>query len=76
MDNKPDKDTEQGFKLDLEDGKYTVVLHENGRLEALRHGEPWRELSGDNLVYWLAVELLSARKALRSCLERLEKRSV
>lgn len=47
-------------------GKYTVI-NDKGKLTALRHGEPWREqnLIGDNLVYWLAVELHAAREELR-----------
>lgn len=46
------------------DGKYAVVFHDNGKLEALRYGETWRSLTGDNLVYWLAVELQNAREEL------------
>ena len=47
--------------VSVNDGKYTVVL-EDGNLHALRYGEPWgRDLAGDNLVYWLAVELAEAR---------------
>jgi hypothetical protein len=39
-------------------GKYTVV-NDNGKLSALRNGEPWaRDLVGDNLVYWMMVEIL------------------
>jgi hypothetical protein len=34
----------------IELDKYTV-LHDNGaNLRALRHGEPWRDLCGDNLI--------------------------
>ena len=50
-------------KIVLEDGKYTV-LHENGtNLRALRHGEPWRELTGDGLVLAMAqrIEELEAQ---------------
>ncbi len=37
-------------KIDLNDGKYTVI-HENGvNLHALRHGKPWRDLPGDGLI--------------------------
>lgn len=39
------------------DGKYTVI-NNNGNLSALRYGEPWRDLTGDNLVYWMLVETL------------------
>lgn len=50
-------------RISVADGKYTVVI-DGGKLSALRHGEPWRDLSGDNLIYWLAVELKAAREAL------------
>lgn len=44
-------------RIDLDDGKYTV-LHDNGRdFRALRHGEPWRELTGDKLVFAMACEI-------------------
>jgi hypothetical protein len=46
------------------DGKYTLRRHADARMEALRYGEPWRELSGDNLVYWLANEIDVLRNAL------------
>ena len=42
---------------DFNDGKYTVINKE-GVLTALRYGEPWvRDLTGDNLVYWMLVEV-------------------
>jgi len=56
----------------LDGGKYTVVQHSDGRLEALRYGETWRDLTGDNLFLALldAYEA-SARdaEALRAALE-------
>ena len=52
--------------VSVNDGKYTIVISDNGRMHALRYGEPWaRDLAGDNLVYWLAVELAEAREQLR-----------
>jgi hypothetical protein len=51
-------------QVTVADGKYTVQigvgLHA-GQLNALRYGEPWQDLTGNNLVYWLAVELREAR---------------
>jgi hypothetical protein len=45
------------MKHDFADGKYTVI-NDNGKLTALRHGEPWsRDLTGDNLIYWMLVEV-------------------
>lgn len=56
-------------KVDVCDGKYTVVI-DGGKLTALRYGEPWQDLCGNNLVYWLAVELKLARDELQAMLER------
>lgn len=43
------------FKVDVSDGKYGVVVHDDGRMEAERYGEPWRrDLVGDNLVHAMA----------------------
>lgn len=47
-------------RIDVADGKYTVVI-DNGKLFALRYGQPWQDLTGNNLVYWLATELQAAR---------------
>jgi hypothetical protein len=45
----------------IEDGKYAITGIETGRLEALRNGEPWRELVGDKLVLCLAQEIQELR---------------
>jgi hypothetical protein len=45
----------------IEDGKYAVSGIETGRLEALRYGEPWRELVGDKLVLGLVQEIQRLR---------------
>jgi hypothetical protein len=47
--------------VDVADGKYVVHINE-GKLTASRYGNPWRDLTGDNLIYWLAVELAEARE--------------
>lgn len=51
-------------EITVADGKYTVVIKETGGMEALRYGEPWRELTGDGLIYSLATELADAREKL------------
>lgn len=58
-----EKQTELTLKVEVHGGKYTVIQHANGRLAALRYGEAWRDCVGDNLIYWLAVELDEARAA-------------
>lgn len=52
-------------EVSVNDGKYTVVLGDVGELSALRYGEPWRDLTGDNLIYFLALELDEARDIIR-----------
>ena len=50
------------MKTEIKVGEYSVI-HENGtNFHALRHGEQWRDLTGDNLVL-----------ALVSRIEQLEK---
>lgn len=50
------------MKTEIKVGEYTII-HENGtNFHALRHGEKWRDLTGDNLVL-----------ALVSRIEQLEK---
>lgn len=52
-----------GFRLEI-DHKYTYIFHESGHSEALRYGEKWQDLTGNNLVYSLAYRLADAREAL------------
>lgn len=48
--------------MDFNDGKYTVIS-DNGRLTALRNGEPWnRDITGDNLIYWMLVEAIRLKE--------------
>lgn len=42
------------MKLDLENGKYTLVLSESGSVTALRCGEPWQEFVGDKFMVAVA----------------------
>ena len=44
--------------ITLSEGKYVVREKPNGSLEALRHGEPWRDLTGDGLVFSMFHRLL------------------
>jgi hypothetical protein len=51
--------------VEVNTGKYEVVINEiTGKMHANRSGEFWQSLTGDNLVFWLAVELDNARKEL------------
>lgn len=47
-----------GYQLVMENGKYTLVQYEpDGRIAALRYGEPWRDFIGDKFMYNLVCEL-------------------
>lgn len=48
-------------ELELDGGKYKIILS-GARFEALRYGEPWRDLTGDNLVLFLTHEIESLRQ--------------
>ena len=58
--------------LSLEDGKYVLTL-DAGKLTATRYGEPWRDLSGDKLVYLLFEHARAGREmAITVCLDEAE----
>lgn len=43
--------------IQFDDGKY-AIHHEDGlSIRATRHGEPWRDFTGDKLIYWMVIEL-------------------
>lgn len=50
--------------LSLDNGKYVITAKEN-QIKATRHGEPWRDLTGDNLIFFLLTHIaeLQAPKA-------------
>lgn len=39
------------------DGKYTIIQDASGRTKLLRHGEPWRWATGDNVILGAAYEI-------------------
>jgi hypothetical protein len=52
-------------RIDLDDGKYSVVLNEDiFAFTALRHGEAWRNLCGDNLILAMFYEIQRLRDQL------------
>jgi len=50
--------------VSVAEGKYTVVQDAEGRLTALRYGEPWRDCCGDGLIHALASEVENLREKL------------
>lgn len=55
-------------KIDIAEGKYTL-LFDKGEMQALRYGEPWRDITGDNLIYWMWVEI----ETLKDKIEKMER---
>ena len=54
------------MKHSVADGKYTLEFN-NGKMTVLRNGEPWeRDLTGDNLVYWMLVEIENLKAQLEA----------
>ena len=45
------------IKHDVSDGKYTIIFHDSGKMEALRYGEPWRDLEGDGMILAMLQEI-------------------
>ncbi|ACL20728.1 hypothetical protein Dhaf_2702 [Desulfitobacterium hafniense DCB-2] len=63
------------YRLDLEDGKYTILLQEGlGKFsfEALRHGKSWRDLVGDNLVFALVSRIRELEATLNDACEEIK----
>lgn len=45
------------IKRDFADGKYTLIREPDGRMYALRYDEYWRNLVGDNLIYYMLMRI-------------------
>ncbi len=59
------------INIELHNGKYKILMTEDGnRFKALRHNEKWRDLTGDNLMYWLCIELQKAKEKIE-CAEMI-----
>ncbi len=59
------------FELPLEDGKYKV-LYEEGNIEILRHGEPWRNETGDGFLHALLMSRIDLEMELFEMKRHLE----
>jgi len=54
------------LEVSVSNDKYTVTMDGKYGLKALRYGKEWRDLTGDNLIYFLALELQEAREKIES----------
>lgn len=55
----------EDIDVPVDNGKYRVLFNLQDGLRALRYDQPWRDCVGDNLIYWLAVELNEAREKIK-----------
>lgn len=44
------------MQLPLDNGKYVITVKDN-TITATRHGEPWRDLTGDNIMFFLLTHI-------------------
>jgi len=53
------------YEIELDDGKYTVRVSDDMKtFECRRHGKPWRDLTGDNMVLALVERIRFLEEAL------------
>lgn len=52
------------MKVEIEGGKYTYVFSPDGWSKVLRHGENWKDVTGDKFLYCMAAEIESLREQL------------
>jgi hypothetical protein len=60
------------YDVTVYDGKYRYVMHQDGKTEVFRHGEPWnRDVTGDGFVLALVQEVDELRKKVKELEARL-----
>jgi len=54
------------YYIEISNGKYTAYIKNkpNYEFKALRYGEPWRDLCGDNLIFSLMYNLIEANEKI------------
>jgi hypothetical protein len=57
-----------GVRVDVCDGKYSVIMNGEGGLQALRHGEPWpgNDITGSKFIHWEPKTSSSSSRTRRS----------
>ena len=66
------QNTDDLIRISVGNNKYEVIQDCEGKLYATRYGESWRDLCGDNLIYFLAYELDEARKTIDRLQEQIK----
>ncbi len=64
------RQVEPEWSLSLDDGTYEITFYTDGKALAKRHGEPWRDVTGDALVAALAREARWWRQRIMDPYER------
>ena len=52
-------------KVSICDGKYTIIQDASGRTKLLRYGEPWRWVTGDNVILGAAYEIQKLQERIK-----------
>lgn len=60
------------FDIKLEHGKYRVIFDSYSGFRALRYGEPWRDLTGDNLIMTMAFRIEELENKLKEISNNLD----
>lgn len=58
-------------QITLDNGKYKWILHDNYSSEVLRHGEKWRDTTGDNFVFAMAQKIANLEEELQKVYEEI-----
>lgn len=59
-------------EIDLDNGKYKIIMDLESSpaiFKALRYGEEWQDLLGDNLVYFLVCRIIDQEEELKCLYE-------
>ena len=52
-------------KIEVCGGKYTIIFYPDGKMEALRYGEAWRDLTGDGMVLAMMHEIQDLKEKIQ-----------
>lgn len=58
------------FQTPLDNGKY-VITHSDNRTTVTRNGEEWRDLTGDNLFFFLLMSHTELEQEIAALKEKL-----
>jgi hypothetical protein len=65
-------DMNEALRVKTIDGKYTVILENDGKLRAERYNQPWRECVGDGLILALAQDIEIWSERAKATQEKLD----